>query len=50
MSKWQEHANTVDFAFEAELHMAFNEEGVARKISDLLREDAEIWTNVVKIG
>jgi malonyl CoA-acyl carrier protein transacylase len=50
MSKWYVGPNTVDFMFEAGLHMVFNEKADAARIRDHLREVAEIVTEVVKVG
>ena len=49
MSLWQPVADNTQFAFEPELQMCFEHEEQAKKISDLLRNEMEIETEVVKI-
>lgn len=50
LSQWFVGKDAVDFGFEPELHMTFDEETEARKASEFLRERAEIETEVVRIG
>lgn len=53
---WMDHwtelqtQGQVDFGFEPELYMAFQREADAARIRDFLRTDAEIETEVVKVG
>ena len=50
MSRWSNSPAVREFAFEAESHMVFNVEADAKAVSDYLRNEAEIGTEVVKIG
>ncbi len=50
MSQWNATGGTVTFVFEPELVMCFTDETETRKISDFLQKEAEIETEVVKIG
>ncbi len=50
MVDWRSDKDKVDFKFEEGLYMVFNEESQANQIRDFLRENAEIDTEVVKIG
>lgn len=52
MDHWTEirSQGEVDFGFEPELYMVFAEEKGAHYVRDFLRTDADIETEVVKIG
>jgi len=49
LSLWHVGAEYLDFRFEPEAHMSFQEEEQARKASRLLREVTEIQTEVLKL-
>jgi hypothetical protein len=51
MSNWQpDGEGGVRFAFGPERHLVFNSEAQAKNICEALRNNAEIETEVVKIG
>ena len=50
MSRWSSDTEAKEFAFESGLHMVFNTEDDAKKVSAFLRSEGEIETDVVKIG
>lgn len=50
MSQWQSNDEGLTFVFESGLHMCFTDEKLANEISSFLRKQAEIETEVVKIG
>lgn len=50
MSSWSSDKDGVNFKFEEGLYMAFKDEAQANQIRDFLQANAEIETEVVKIG
>ena len=50
LAEWVITGGEAIFRFEAEMHMCFHEEGEAIDVSNLLRANAEIQTEVVKVG
>lgn len=49
MSKWYANDSQADFAFESDLHMTFLDEVFARQVSEMLFDNAEIVTEVIRI-